>query len=80
MDTVLEVSDLAVDFDIGEQPVSAVESISFTVAGSETLAIVGESGSGKSVTALAVMGLLRDPARLRGGRGGSLWKNCSSWR
>ncbi len=34
----------------------------------EVVGIVGESGSGKSVTALAILRLLRPPARILGGR------------
>ncbi len=52
---ILVVRDLCLAF--GESVV--VEDLSFDVARGKTLAIVGESGSGKSVSALAVLGLLR---------------------
>ncbi|MGE0715481.1 MAG: ABC transporter ATP-binding protein [Alphaproteobacteria bacterium] len=42
--------------------VRAVDGVSFALAERETLCIVGESGCGKSMTALAVMGLLPEPA------------------
>lgn len=44
----------------------AVKDLNFTLQAGETLALVGESGCGKSTTALALMGLLPDNARLGG--------------
>ncbi len=44
----------------GERAV--VSDLSFTLNKGETLCIAGESGSGKSMTALAIMGLLPQPA------------------
>ena len=41
--------------------------VSFALARGERLALVGESGSGKTITALALMRLLRDPLVLAGG-------------
>ena len=52
--TLLAVDGLTVRF--GGVP--AIEDVSFSLEGGETLAIVGESSSGKSVTALALMQLL----------------------
>ena len=57
--TVLDVDELTVTFARkGEQPVRAVDGVSFSVGPGETVGLVGESGCGKSVTSLAVMGLL----------------------
>ncbi|MFJ9364195.1 dipeptide ABC transporter ATP-binding protein [Nocardia sp. NPDC101769] len=63
---LLEVSDLRVSFPGEEGRVDAVRGVNFTVNDGEVLAIVGESGSGKSVSAMAVIGLLPEQARVRG--------------
>ena len=47
-------------------PVSPVRGISLSLGAGDTLGIIGESGSGKSMTALALMGLLPDGARVSG--------------
>ena len=47
---------------------NAVEGVSFEIGRGEAFGLVGESGCGKSITALSVMGLLRRPLSLGGGR------------
>ena len=47
---------------------NAVENVSFEIGRGEAFGLVGESGCGKSITALSVMGLLRRPLSLGGGR------------
>ena len=58
---LLEVRNLDVTFDTGQQPVEAVRGVSFDLRKGETAALVGESGSGKSVTALSILQLLPYP-------------------
>jgi peptide/nickel transport system ATP-binding protein len=59
---VLSVSNLTVAVRGEETEREVVSDLTFTVMPGETLCIVGESGSGKSMTALAIMGLLPQPA------------------
>ncbi len=61
--SLLEVRDLTVAF--GRRP-PAVRDVSFTLEPGHRLGIIGESGSGKTVTALAIMGLLPENARVTG--------------
>ncbi|HKG17687.1 MAG TPA: ABC transporter ATP-binding protein [Solirubrobacteraceae bacterium] len=63
---VLQVRDLRVTFRSEGGDVKAVRGISYELARREVLGIVGESGSGKSASALAVMGLLPETARVEG--------------
>jgi peptide/nickel transport system ATP-binding protein len=57
---VLQVRDLQTQFFTDEGIVRAVDGVSFSVAGGETLGIVGESGSGKTVAALSLMLLVEE--------------------
>ncbi|MCZ6711806.1 MAG: ABC transporter ATP-binding protein [Gammaproteobacteria bacterium] len=65
---LLEVENLAVEFDTYGGTVQAVRGVSFSVDSGETLAIVGESGCGKSVTVQSIMGLIpMPPGRITSG-------------
>ena len=67
--TLLSIEALTVAFRTERGEATAIEDVSLAIAPGEILGVVGESGSGKSVTALAVMGLLPEPAaRLVAGR------------
>jgi dipeptide transport system ATP-binding protein len=65
---LLEVEDLHVSFGSEAEPLLAVDGVDLTLDAGEVVGCVGESGSGKSVTALAVMGLVDFPGRVRARR------------
>ncbi len=62
MQPLLSVENLQIRF--GSH--AAVNDVNFSLVQGEMLALVGESGSGKSATALAIMGLLSDQAKVSG--------------
>jgi len=57
--TLLDVTDLSVEFASQEGTVHAVDHVSFSVKPGELVGLVGESGCGKSITALSILGLTR---------------------
>ena len=65
---LLKVDNLRISLAGDGATYSAVENVSFEIGRGEAFGLVGESGCGKSITALAVMGLLRRPLSLGGGR------------
>jgi peptide/nickel transport system ATP-binding protein len=58
---LLKVEDLRIALKGEAATFNAVEEVSFEIGRGEAFGLVGESGCGKSITALAVMGLLRRP-------------------
>lgn len=63
---MLKVDNLSVQIQGSGQ--MAVDQVSFTVEKGQTFALVGESGSGKSMTALAILRLLPEAARIVSGQ------------
>ena len=64
---LLEVEDPRIDLNYRSSHVAAVEGVSFRSDRGETFGLVGESGCGKSITALALIGLLRQPLSIGAG-------------
>ena len=65
--SVVDVRDLSVRFASDHGEIEAVDAASFDVREGEILGLVGESGSGKTVTATALLRLIRKPGRQTGG-------------
>ena len=65
---LLKVDNLRIALAGDDVTYNAVENVSFEIGRGEAFGLVGESGCGKSITALSVMGLLRRPLSLAGGR------------
>jgi len=58
---LLEIKDLQLDLGRGPNALRALDGVSLTIDGGETLCLVGESGSGKSLTALSIARLVPSP-------------------
>lgn len=61
---ILEVNNLKVYIQTESDYIRAVNTVSFTLHETQTMAIVGESGSGKSITAMSILRLLPLQARI----------------
>ncbi|MGH2887191.1 MAG: ATP-binding cassette domain-containing protein, partial [Solirubrobacteraceae bacterium] len=64
--SLLEVTDLRVDFRQGGAVVRAVDRLTYTGPRGRTVGLIGESGCGKTVSSRAIMGLLPHSARVSG--------------
>lgn len=67
MSKLLEVKNLKVSYHTYAGEVQSVRGVSFDLNQGEAIAIVGESGCGKSVTAKTIMGLIKDPGKIKEG-------------
>lgn len=65
---LLNLQELRVFYHTEEGAVKAVDGVTLSLAKGERLGLVGESGCGKSTVAMAVMGLIKPPGRIEGGR------------
>lgn len=61
INNLLEINDLAIEFDTSEGVVHAVNGVSFSIAEGETLGLVGETGAGKTTTAKGILRLISTP-------------------
>jgi len=61
-ETLLQVKELSVRIGSGDRAIRPVDAVSFQIRRGETFALLGESGCGKSMTALALLRLLPQPA------------------
>lgn len=66
-DTLLQVSDLKIQFSLDEGILKAVDGIDLEIKKSSIVGLIGESGCGKSVTARAIMRILEDPGKITDG-------------
>jgi len=70
-DILLSIRDLTLSFPVRDDEPEIRETIldhvSFDIPRGKVVGVVGESGSGKSMTALTIMGLLRETARIESG-------------
>ena len=66
-ENTLEVRNLIVCFRSDRGVITPVNDVSLNVPAGQIVGIVGESGCGKSMTARAIMGLLRFPGKVTGG-------------
>ena len=68
MQPLLEVKDLCTSFFTEQGELRVVDEVSLAVTPGRLMGLVGESGSGKTVTALSIMRLLPERARVVGGQ------------
>jgi oligopeptide/dipeptide ABC transporter ATP-binding protein len=67
MTKVLSVRNLSISVPSKKGRVTVVDDVSFDIDAGKKVGLVGESGSGKSLTALALMRLVKDPVQIDSG-------------
>ncbi len=65
---VLEIKELKSYFYTEKGVAKAVDGVNITIPKGKIIGLVGESGCGKSMTARSIMGLLKYPGKIAGGR------------
>ncbi len=70
-ETLVDIVGLKTYLRSGDQPLKAVDDVSFSLRKGETYCLVGESGSGKSILALSIIQLL--PPRISSHPSGKIW-------
>ena len=65
---LLVIEELCVDFPTEKGPIRPVDRVSLEIRKGAITGLVGESGCGKSMTARAVMNLIKKPGKMTGGR------------
>lgn len=66
-DPLLEVSNLTLDYNLGDRQMRALDRINFTLEKGEVMGVAGESGCGKSTLSLAILRLLPKMAEIKRG-------------
>lgn len=65
---VLRVENLSVTYQTPDGPVQPIRDFTLTIREREIVGLVGDAASGKSTAALALMGIVRPPGKIDGGR------------
>ncbi len=65
--TLLKIENLSVQYEVNKGIIKAVDNLNLSLKeGGERLGIIGESGSGKTSLAMAIMGLIKPPGKVKG--------------
>ena len=63
----LEIKNLSLEFNLQSKTYEALHNVSLDLNKGEFLALVGESGSGKTLTAMSILGLIPNTAKITSG-------------